>query len=148
MCQGEREERVAEGQDLAPDTRQFEWLGLALAMVSFTVLVYGFTLAGTDGWGTPIVIGSLIGGGVLLVAFVVVELSVTDPVLDLRLFRSSTFTIANALIWTSSTVFFTGLFLVPSVRLPPSSLAVSRRWKRPVPRSHALRRGRRARQWW
>ena len=113
VLRGKAEEQVAEGQDLAPDTRQFDWLGLALAMVSFTALVYGFTLAGTDGWGTPIVISSLMGGGVLLVAFVVVELFVTDPVLDLRLFRSSTFTIATVLIWVSSAVFFAGLFLVP-----------------------------------
>jgi predicted MFS family arabinose efflux permease len=75
--------------------------------------VYGLTLSGTDGWGTPAVIGSLIAGSVLLVAFVLVELRVTDPVLDLRLFRSFTFTIANVLIWVSSAVFFASLFLVP-----------------------------------
>jgi MFS family permease len=43
----------------------------------------------------------------------VVELLVTDPVLDLRLFRSYTFTVANVLAWVSSAVFFASLFLVP-----------------------------------
>ena len=33
---------------------------LVIAMASFTVLVYSITQAGTDGWGTPAVIGSLI----------------------------------------------------------------------------------------
>jgi EmrB/QacA subfamily drug resistance transporter len=101
------------GNEKALDAQRFDWLGLALAMTSFTALVYGFTLAGTDGWDTPAVIGSLVGGSVLLVAFVLVELIVPDPVLDLRLFRSYTFTIANVLAWVSSAVFFASLFLVP-----------------------------------
>src|SRR5215472_10183253 len=82
-------------------------------MASFTAVVYGFTQAGTEGWGTPAVIGSLVAGSVLLVAFVLVELIVPDPVLDLRLFRSYTFTIANVLAWVSSAVFIASLFLVP-----------------------------------
>ena len=113
VLRGKAEEQAAEGLDQAPDSQRFDWLGLVLAMVSFTALVYGFTLAGSDGWGNATVIGSLIGGSVLLVAFVVVELLVADPVMDLRLFRSSTFTIANVLIWVSSAVFFASLFLVP-----------------------------------
>src|SRR5262249_41535566 len=68
---------------------------------------------GTEGGGSPAVIGSLIAGSVLLVAFVLVELRVNDPVMDLLLFRSSTFTIANVLAWISSAVFFASLFLVP-----------------------------------
>src|SRR5215472_11136267 len=82
-------------------------------MASFTAVVYGFTQAGTEGWGTPAVIGSLVAGSVLLVAFVLVELVVKDPVLDLRLFRNYTFTVTNVLAWVSSAVFFASLFLVP-----------------------------------
>lgn len=116
VLRGRAEEQVAEGLDKLPDTRRFDWLGLVLAMGSFTVLVYSITLAGSDGWGTggtATVIGSLIAGCVLLVAFVLVELLVTDPVLDLRLFRNYTFTIANVLAWISSAVFFGSIFLVP-----------------------------------
>ncbi len=113
VLRGKAEEHAANGTDRLPDTRQFDWLGLVLAMASFTVLVYSFTLVGTDGWDAPTVIGSLIAGGVLLVAFVLVELLVTDPVMDLRLFRNYTFTVANVLAWVSSAVFFASLFLVP-----------------------------------
>jgi len=84
-----------------------------LATASFTALVYGFTQAGTDGWNAPTVTGGVLGGCFLLVAFVLVELRVADPVMDLRLFRSYTFTIANVLAWISSAVFLAGLFLVP-----------------------------------
>jgi EmrB/QacA subfamily drug resistance transporter len=113
VLRGKADEQAADGLDGRPDTRQFDWLGLVLAMASFTALVYSITLAGTDGWDKPTVIGSLIAGCVPLVAFVLVELFVKDPVLDLRLFRRYTFTIANALIWVSSAVFFASLFLVP-----------------------------------
>jgi EmrB/QacA subfamily drug resistance transporter len=113
VLRGKTEEQAAIGSDKTPDTQRFDWLGLALSMASFTALVYGFTQAGADGWGTPAVIGSLVAGSVLLVAFVLVELIVADPVLDLRLFRSYTFAIANVLAWVSSAVFFASLFLVP-----------------------------------
>src|SRR5205807_9517298 len=113
VLKGKADEQAANGTDRVSGTQHFDWRGLVLAMTSFTVLVYGFTQAGTDGWGTPTVIGSLIAGCVMLVAFVLVELLVSDPVLDLRLFRNSTFTIANVLAWVSSAVFFASLFLVP-----------------------------------
>jgi MFS family permease len=87
--------------------------GLMLAVASSIALVYSFTQAGTDGWSTPTVIGGVLAGGALLVAFVLVELRVADPVMDLHLFRSYTFTIANLLAWVSSAVFFAGLSLVP-----------------------------------
>src|SRR5215469_6016400 len=113
LC-GKTAEQAGNGNDQAPDTQRFDWLGLALAMVSFTALVYGFTLAGADGWGTPTVTGALVVGSVLLVAFILVELRVTDPVLDLRLFRNYTFTVANVLAWVSSAMFFASLFLLPA----------------------------------
>jgi EmrB/QacA subfamily drug resistance transporter len=107
------EEQTANGIDLAPNTQWFDWLGLVLAMASFTVLVYGTTQAGTDGWGNPAVIGRFIIGSVLLAAFILVELRVTDPVMDLRLFRNYTFTMGNVLSWIASAVFFGSLFLLP-----------------------------------
>ncbi|HEV2460548.1 MAG TPA: MDR family MFS transporter [Ktedonobacterales bacterium] len=113
VLRGKTQEQAAIGNDQVPKTQRFDWLGLALAMASFTAVVYGFTQAGTEGWGTSVVIGALVAGSTLLVAFVLVELIVTDPVLDLRLFRNYTFTVANVLAWVSSAVFFASLFLVP-----------------------------------
>jgi EmrB/QacA subfamily drug resistance transporter len=113
VLRGKTEERAANGNIEVADTPHFDWLGLALATASFTALVYGFTQAGADGWNAPTVTGGVLTGGVLLFAFILVELRVADPVMDLRLFRSYTFTIANLLVWLSSAVFFAGLFLVP-----------------------------------
>jgi MFS family permease len=68
--------------------------GLILVMVGIT---YGIQPYGGQamGWTNPRVIGELAGGLVLLAAFVAVELRVTDPMLDLRLFRLRAFIAGN-----------------------------------------------------
>jgi hypothetical protein len=81
--------------------------------VSFTALVYGLSSAGADGWGDVKVLSALIGGSVGLASFVVVELLVKDPVMDIRLFRSYTFTISNILIWATTGILFGSIFLLP-----------------------------------
>ena len=48
------------------------------------LLVYGFTIAATDGWGSPTTMGMLAGAAILLVAFVVIEMRVAHPLLPLR----------------------------------------------------------------
>ena len=110
VLRGNAAEREANGE---PGTRGFDFLGLILSMVGFTALVYGINQAGAHGWGDATVISFMTVGGILLLACVVVELLVKDPVLDVRLFRSYTFTIANIVQWVTTGVFFGSLFLVP-----------------------------------
>ena len=50
----------------------------------FFLLVYGFTMAGTHGWGAPLTLGLLAGAAVALCAFVVIELRSTHPLLPMR----------------------------------------------------------------
>ncbi len=49
----------------------------------------------------------------LLIAFIIIELRVKDPVMDLRLFRNYTFTISNILIWATTAILFGSLYLLP-----------------------------------
>ena len=112
VLRGKAAEREANGNDQST-AQGFDLLGLVLSMTGFTAFVYGINKAGTDGWGSSTVLPFLVGGGALLLAFIVVELWVKDPVMDLRLFRSYTFTIANILLWATSAVLFASLFLVP-----------------------------------
>jgi EmrB/QacA subfamily drug resistance transporter len=103
----------ATGDVPMPEKKRFDVAGLFLAIVGFSVLVYGITEAGSKGWGDQVVIASLIIGGVVLVAFLVVELLVSDPVLDVRLFKNYTFSAANALMWVLGAFLFGSLFLLP-----------------------------------
>ncbi|HVB21659.1 MAG TPA: DHA2 family efflux MFS transporter permease subunit [Ktedonobacteraceae bacterium] len=105
-------EREANGSD-GSGMQGLDIPGLLLSMAGFTAFVYGINEAGSRGWGDPTVIAFLVAGGVLLIACVIVELLVKDPVIDIRLFRSYTFTIANILIWATTAILFGCLFLLP-----------------------------------
>lgn len=65
-------------------------LGLTLLLVGTT---YGLLPHGSSstGWGSPWVIGALLGGAGLLVGFVVIEFKVPDPMFRLSLFRVRSF---------------------------------------------------------
>ena len=112
VLRGSAAEREANGGN-QPGAKGFDLLGLVLSMAGFTAFVYGINRAGINGWGDATVIAFLAVGGALLIAFVIVELLVKDPVMDLRLFRSYTFTISNILIWVTTAVLFGSIFLLP-----------------------------------
>jgi EmrB/QacA subfamily drug resistance transporter len=108
--------RTSDGSGM-PQTKgarkSIDVVGLLLSVAGVTALVYGITLAGSKGWGAPTVLTGILIGAMVLIVFIVVELRVSDPVLDLRLFKNYTFTISNFLIWFTLAVFNGGLFLLP-----------------------------------
>ena len=69
--------------------------GNASFLVGFTALLIGFTQGGIKGWGSGIVVASLVTAAVLIPAFVLVELKSKDPLLNLRMFRSRVFAFGN-----------------------------------------------------
>ncbi len=76
--------RVARGQRL-------DWPGTLTIVPGLTALVLGLMQANTWGWGSPATIGCLLVGGAFLAAFVVLELRVANPLVQLRLFRNRNF---------------------------------------------------------
>jgi predicted MFS family arabinose efflux permease len=58
--------------------------GVLLATSGLVALVYGFTKAEEDGWGSGVTIGLFVASAVLLAAFVFVESKVKAPLLPLR----------------------------------------------------------------
>ncbi|MEO6893237.1 MAG: DHA2 family efflux MFS transporter permease subunit [Ktedonobacteraceae bacterium] len=112
VLRGNKAEQEANDQEPSL-SKGFDILGLILSMVAFTTLVYGISEAGSRGWGDPLVISFLSVGSVLLIAFIIVELRVKDPVMDVRLFSNYTFTMANILQWVTVAVLFGSLFILP-----------------------------------
>ena len=58
--------------------------GAATVTAGLFFLVYGFTIAGTDGWGASLTIGLLAAAVVSLGAFVAIELRSAHPLLPMR----------------------------------------------------------------
>ncbi len=112
VLRGRAAER-ATGDVPMPEKKRFDVAGLFLAMVGVSALVYGITEAGTKGWTDATVLGFMSAGAAVLLVFLVVELRVSDPVLDLRLFKNYTFVISNVLIWVVAAFLFGSLFLLP-----------------------------------
>ena len=113
ILRGNAAEREANSVDGPLAARGLDLPGLILSMAGFTAFVYGVSEAGARGWGDTTVLAFLIAGAVLLIAFAIVELRVKDPVIDIRLFRSYTFTMANILIWATTAILFGSIFLLP-----------------------------------
>ncbi|MEC9322350.1 MAG: MFS transporter [Actinomycetota bacterium] len=80
---------------------RLDWAGTLTFGVGLTVLLIGITYGiqpygqSTTGWTNPAVLGSIVAGLVLLVAFCVVELKVAQPMVNIRLFRSTAFGMGN-----------------------------------------------------
>ncbi len=58
--------------------------GAATVTGGLLALVYGFTKAGTDGWGSSIAVALFTAAAVLLLGFVVIEMRAKHPLLPLR----------------------------------------------------------------
>src|SRR5215212_2817604 len=63
------------------------WGATISGAVAVGPLIFGLIRGNPEGWTSPQILGSLIAAGVLLVAFVGVELRARNAMLDLSLFR-------------------------------------------------------------
>lgn len=74
-----------------------DWLGAALAAVGLSGITFGLIESSNFGWGSPIVIGSIVLGLISLAFFVWSQGHVKYPMMPLTLFHSRTFSAANLL---------------------------------------------------
>ncbi|MFF1635737.1 MFS transporter [Leifsonia sp. NPDC058248] len=87
-------------------------VGLLLVGLGVLGVVFGIVRGNPAGWDSFEVMGSLIAGAVLLVAFVVWEQRTPAPLLPLRLFRDRSFTVANLVGVTFSFGIFGAIFIL------------------------------------
>lgn len=72
---------------ILPAGQRFDWAGAATFMVGLLALLLGLTFGPLGGWLSPPVAGCFLVGVALLAAFVAIEARVSQPMLDLNLFR-------------------------------------------------------------
>jgi len=76
---------------------------IALSTLGFGSLLYGFSSVGNSGWSAPIVWGSIIVGILLITGFVWREWPQAQPLLNIRLLKVPSFTIASLITALANT---------------------------------------------
>jgi EmrB/QacA subfamily drug resistance transporter len=90
-----------------------DWTGAALATFGLGGLVYGLIEAPQRGWTSPDILAALALGVVAILAFLLLEGRVRNPMLPLVLFHSRTFSGANILTFLLYAALGGGLFFLP-----------------------------------
>jgi EmrB/QacA subfamily drug resistance transporter len=93
--------------------RRVDVPGLVLSAGGLLALSLALNQAPTWGWSSAAVIGLLIGAGLLLVAFVLVEPRVRAPLVDFGFFRKRNFAGANVVVFVMNFVLGALLFFLP-----------------------------------
>ena len=105
---------VPESRD--EDSKGLDWLGATLATVALGGIVYGLIESSRLGFKSPAILVALIGGVLTAIAFVVVEErqgKAGNPMLPLKLFKSTNFSGANLLTLFLYTALSGALFFLP-----------------------------------
>jgi MFS family permease len=121
--------RVPESRD-EKDNEPLDWLGALIATLGLGSLVYGLIESSRLGFGHAVVLTALIGGGALVLAFLLVEARARNPMLPLALFRSPDFAGANLLTLLlysalGGTLFFLPLNLIQVQRYSATAAGAS-----------------------
>lgn len=75
---------------VATSRPKLDWTGTVAVTIALFAIVYGFSHAESNGWSDPATLAFLIGGAVLLAAFVWIETKVAHPLLPLRIVADRT----------------------------------------------------------
>ncbi|WP_339284134.1 DHA2 family efflux MFS transporter permease subunit [Paenibacillus sp. FSL R5-0486] len=93
-------------------TPALDLLGMILAPIAFSMLAYGVSEGGTS-WTSATTLTGVIVGGVALILFIIVEFRHQNPLLELRVFKSSDFSRGIILAWVSQVALFGAMILIP-----------------------------------
>ncbi len=89
-------------------------LGIVTASIGFGSVLYASSLVANYGWTDATVLTWYAVGATAIIAWIIVELYVAEePMLDLRLFRTPTFAMANLIGYVSVVALFGAEFLMP-----------------------------------
>ena len=92
---------------------RFDLAGFVLSGAGLALVLYALDQGSSRGWGTSAVVASGLVGAAALVALVVVELRIEQPMLDLRLLGDRLFRTVNAVSFAAYGSFLGVLFLMP-----------------------------------
>ncbi|WP_040978621.1 DHA2 family efflux MFS transporter permease subunit [Oceanobacillus jeddahense] len=90
-------------------------ISIILSSFGFGGLLYGFSSAGDEemGWGHPAVYITIIVGVISVIALILRQLRMKDPMLEFRIFRYPMFALSSAISVVLAMALFSGMILIP-----------------------------------
>jgi len=102
--------KVQDSKD--PTPRRIDWFGFVTFSASLFMLVFALVQGNAKGWGSPTIVGLLVGSGVMMAAFLVAEWLQRDPMLEIALFkRPAMVGVSLAAFAVSASIFAMFLYL-------------------------------------
>ncbi|MBF4501501.1 DHA2 family efflux MFS transporter permease subunit [Savagea sp. SN6] len=92
---------------------QLDIFSLMLSSIGFGGILYGFSAAGENGWTHWSVYGTIAIGSIALTIFIIRQLRMTEPLLDLRIYRYPMFALSSVISVVISVSMFSAMILTP-----------------------------------
>ena len=92
---------------------RLDFFSLTLSSAGFGGILYGFSSAGSKGWDSPLVYGTLTIGIVSLTWFILRQLNQDNPMLNFRIFQYPMFALSSAISMVITMAMFSGMLLIP-----------------------------------
>lgn len=91
-----------------------DYFSLVLSTIGFGALLYGCSIAGNIGWTNPLVLVALVIGVVGVVLFVLRQIKLESPVLNMEIFKTPMYSLSAIISATLSMSLMGGMILVPA----------------------------------
>lgn len=101
----------------APTAPPFDLPGFITSGIFLPAFMYGLSevnsATNTQGWNSPVVLGSMWISAVTFILFIYFELTVKHPLINLRVFKDRNFSLSNLMIFAFGVGMFGSTFLIP-----------------------------------
>lgn len=92
---------------------KLDLLSVILSTIGFGGLLYGFSDAGSKGWGDPIVVSCFVVGGLSLLIFILRQFKLETALLEFRVFKHKMYSLNTVILVVVNMAMFSGMILLP-----------------------------------
>jgi len=93
---------------------KLDYLSVVLSTLGFGGLLYGFSDASSAGWDDPLVIACLAVGAISLVLFIIRQLRLDIPILNLSIYKYPMYSLSSVISAVNAAALFSGMILTPA----------------------------------
>jgi EmrB/QacA subfamily drug resistance transporter len=95
--------------------KQIDWLGAGALVAALVPLLIALSFGGTRDWdwGSPRVVGMIVGALVFMVLFLIIESRAKEPIIPLDLFKHSIFTVSAIVVFLTGVGLFGAVLYIP-----------------------------------